>query len=252
MHSSSSSDCGIGTVPPASTVHASSSSSGSHITQGNSSGLQNSWWQPIMATLSPSARWHRSPSSRSSKWQWQTKTDPPVPAVPSNACGRAGALPGSWGPGLRPCSGSSNSSKQNAKAAPRLQAQQLWQLSNRDDSIGECVMWTGELLHVLRPLLYVCLLKQCGLRSWKPWLLSLGLDLASSYGLHTGHTILGCSKAGRWPPSSTLYSLALLRSLSSNKWSPGEQQELVMRQVQLLRYLLRSPCYDVATRCGSG
>ena len=113
-------------------------------------------------------------------------------------------------------------------------------------------MWTGELLHVLRPLLYVCLLKQCGLRSWKPWLLSLGLDLASSYGLHTGHTILGCSKAGRWPPSSTLYSLALLRSLSSNKWSPGEQQELVMRQVQLLRYLLRSPCYDVATRCGSG
>ncbi|WIA41960.1 hypothetical protein OEZ86_009264 [Tetradesmus obliquus] len=73
-------------------------------------------------------------------------------------------------------------------------------------------------------------------------------DLASGYGLHTGHAILCHSNASRWPPGSTLYSLALLRSLSSNRWSHGEQAELLGRQLQLLRYLLRSPCYDAVTR----
>lgn len=52
----------------------------------------------------------------------------------------------------------------------------------------------------------------------------------------------------RWPPGSTLYSLALLRSLSARKWTPSEQSELLARRVQLIRYLLRSPCYDVLTR----
>lgn len=109
-------------------------------------------------------------------------------------------------------------------------------------------MRAGELLHLLRPLLYVYLLKRYGLGSWKPWVLSLGFDLASGYGLHTGHAILSHSNASRWPPGSTLYSLALLRSLSSNRWSPGEQAELLGRRLQLLRYLLRSPCYDAVTR----
>jgi hypothetical protein len=78
-------------------------------------------------------------------------------------------------------------------------------------------MRAGELLHLMRPLLYVYLLKRYGLGSWKPWVLSLGVDLASGYGLHTGHAILSHSNASRWPPGSTLYSLALLRSLSSNR-----------------------------------
>jgi hypothetical protein len=50
------------------------------------------------------------------------------------------------------------------------------------------------------------------------------------------------------PAGSTLYSLALLRALSSTRWSPGEQQELLGRRLLLLRYLLRSPCYTVFTR----
>lgn len=32
------------------------------------------------------------------------------------------------------------------------------------------------------------------------------------------------------------------------RWSPGEQAELLGRKAQLLRYLLRSPCYDAVTR----
>lgn len=70
----------------------------------------------------------------------------------------------------------------------------------------------------------------------------------AGYGLHTGHAILMRSNASKWPGGSTLFSLALLRSLSSGQWSPGEQQELLARRVQLLRYLLRSPCYNAFTR----
>jgi hypothetical protein len=113
--------------------------------------------------------------------------------------------------------GSSSSSSQHQQQQ-QLKLQALpWCLCSRDDSIGHSVMKAGELLHLLRPLLYVYLLKRYGLRSWKPWVLSLGFDLASGYGLHTGHAILGRSNASRWPPGSTLYSLALLRSLSSNR-----------------------------------
>jgi hypothetical protein len=72
---------------------------------------------------------------------------------------------------------------------------------------------------------------------------------ATGYGLHTGHAILMRSNASKWPGGSTLFSLALLRSLSSGQWTPGEQQELFSRRVQLLRYLLRSPCYTAFTRC---
>lgn len=34
------------------------------------------------------------------------------------------------------------------------------------------------------------------------------------------------------------------------RWGPTEQQELLARRLGLLRYLLRSPCYDAVTRCG--
>lgn len=148
--------------------------------------------------------------------------------------------------------GSSSSLEKGSSFVGQLQRQHLqqlpWCLCNRDASIGNSVMWFGELIYVIRPLIYVSLLKKYGLMSWKPWMLSLALDLASGYALHTGQAILGHSNANRWPGSSTLYSLALLRSLSSSKWSPGEQQELLARRVALLRYLLRSPCYNVVTR----
>lgn len=79
-----------------------------------------------------------------------------------------------------------------------------------------------------------------------------GTVVPAGYGLHTGHAILLRSNASKWPAGSTLFSLALLRSLSSGQWSPGEQQELLARRVQLLRYLLRSPCYNAFTRCVGG
>ena len=36
---------------------------------------------------------------------------------------------------------------------------------------------TGEVLFIVRPLIYVLLIRKYGIRSWKPWLLSLAMDL---------------------------------------------------------------------------
>jgi peroxin-16 len=40
-------------------------------------------------------------------------------------------------------------------------------------------MWAGEFVHVMRPLVYVVMLRRYGLTSWKPWLTMLALDAAS-------------------------------------------------------------------------
>jgi hypothetical protein len=40
-------------------------------------------------------------------------------------------------------------------------------------------MVTGDFVHVVKPLVYVVLLKRYGLSSWKPWLTMLALDAAS-------------------------------------------------------------------------
>jgi hypothetical protein len=37
-------------------------------------------------------------------------------------------------------------------------------------------MWLGEFVHVVRPLVYVVMLKRYGLTSWKPWLTMMALD----------------------------------------------------------------------------
>jgi peroxin-16 len=123
-----------------------------------------------------------------------------------------------------------------------------WHLDCRDQLIGSKVISAGELVHLLRPLVYVVLLRRYGLSSWKPWVVSLGLELLSMYNIATGKRILeeGCSR--RWPGGSTLYSLALLRSLGSSKWKASEQHELLMRRLQLVKYLIRSPAYDTVTR----
>jgi hypothetical protein len=59
-------------------------------------------------------------------------------------------------------------------------------------------MWVGEFVHVVRPLVYVCMLKKYGLTSWKPWLTMLALDAASgaqethlSFALRSGSRAFG-------------------------------------------------------------
>ena len=75
--------------------------------------------------------------------------------------------------------------------------------------------------------------------------------LSGLFAVNAGHgraELAEAAATARFPPGSTLYSLALLRALSTRQWTPSEAAELRLRKLALARYLLRSPCYDALTR----
>lgn len=69
-------------------------------------------------------------------------------------------------------------------------------------------------LKLIHHLTHTC---RHGLRSWRPWAASLGIELLSQYALATGHHMLQAGASSKWPPGSTLYSLALLRGLTARR-----------------------------------
>lgn len=147
-------------------------STAAHDTTSTSSSLAKGWWQHLTGGSSSSGRGE--PPSQQEQGQ--------QPAGSTAASSLAGSLPGSWGPALRPCSIGPDVAAGSSQADLAWWQQHQpprWCLSHRDASIGCSVVQAGELVHVLRPLVYVVLLKRFGLTSWKPWLASLVLDLAS-------------------------------------------------------------------------
>lgn len=77
----------------------------------------------------------------------------------------------------------------------------------------------AEVIHIARPLCHLVSMGACGTSSWKPWLLSLGMDVASLY-LHG----------------------------EPYKQHRSDQVELQKRTMSLFLYLMRSPFYDNATK----
>ena len=88
--------------------------------------------------------------------------------------------------------------------------------SNPNLTNGERI---AELAYILRPVSHLLAMFVCGEKSWKPWLLSLAVDL-------------GC-----------LHKLQFKAALSK-----CEKDELLRRKARLLIYLLRSPFYDVYSK----
>jgi hypothetical protein len=78
----------------------------------------------------------------------------------------------------------------------------------------------AELLHILRPLVSLALMRRFGTRSWRVWLASLLLDVLS----RLIHNTTATSRAG--PLSAT------------------QRAELVRRDWLCLAYLLWSPCFE--------
>ena len=77
-----------------------------------------------------------------------------------------------------------------------------------------------QMLHILRPLTHLAGMTVWGPRSWKPWLLSIVMDVTSLQ-IHK----------------------QMLRRLR-----PEQKQELSRRTFALLYYLMRSPFYDTYTK----
>jgi len=72
----------------------------------------------------------------------------------------------------------------------------------------------GELLWILRPLIYLYLLYKNGKHSWWPWIISGLIDLTS------------------------------IRCSQNKKLNKAESKEMMHRKLQLLFYLIRSPFFE--------
>ncbi|XP_013415638.1 peroxisomal membrane protein PEX16-like isoform X1 [Lingula anatina] len=79
--------------------------------------------------------------------------------------------------------------------------------------------FTGECLHITRPLAHLLSMYLFGQSSWKPWLVAGAMDVSS-----------------------------LLLMGDPKSLNPAERAELHRRTVMLLYYLLRSPFYDSQTQ----
>lgn len=79
---------------------------------------------------------------------------------------------------------------------------------------------TGEAVYIAKPLIHLLAMYYFGEKKWKPWIISLAMDLASLQMLK--------------PTKKTL--------------SKRQKMELTKRQISLLLYLLRSPFYEKHTR----
>uniref|UniRef100_A0A7I4FDP0 Peroxisomal membrane protein PEX16 n=1 Tax=Physcomitrium patens TaxID=3218 RepID=A0A7I4FDP0_PHYPA len=91
----------------------------------------------------------------------------------------------------------------------------------------------GEVLLILRPFLYVMMIRRHGLRSWRPWLSALAIDA-------TGMAILY---------GSTLFPDYVFGNKSIPRCVPSKQEknEITRRQVLWALYLMRSPFFDLYT-----
>ncbi|KAL9176071.1 hypothetical protein ABFS82_02G155200 [Erythranthe guttata] len=84
---------------------------------------------------------------------------------------------------------------------------------------------TGEVMFILRPLVYVLLVRRYGVRSWLPWLASFGVDLV-------GHGIISA-----------------VRHISNDfRLSNAEKSELKRRKFLWALYLMRDPFFTKYTR----
>jgi hypothetical protein len=102
----------------------------------------------------------------------------------------------------------------------------------------------GELLHVLRPLLYVAALRRGGRRSWGPWALSLALELASARLTAAGAAASRrAAAAAAARPAVAGTSLAPLYALQGVRWRREEADELTRRKLLLLFCLARDPFF---------
>lgn len=116
-------------------------------------------------------------------------------------------------------------------------------------SIASRYLVLGEILHIVRPLIYVSALRKWGVRSWKPWLISLGFELGSLKATYYGNTSSRLS-AQRIAQSPCVKSsmLSHLYAVQHMTWNPEELDELTRRKLLFLISMLRDPFFGSVTR----
>lgn len=109
----------------------------------------------------------------------------------------------------------------------------------------------GELSYILRPVVYTLALRQWGSRSWKPYLLSLAVELGSMK-MTRSATSLSAKNAcmAAKDPSVAGTSLEILYILQSMQLHREEMDELTRRKLKLVFYLVRDPFFSRITKVG--
>jgi peroxin-16 len=111
-------------------------------------------------------------------------------------------------------------------------------------------MLYGEVLHIVRPVIYVAFLRRFGRRSWVPWLVSLVCDIVGQCATARGLAILekihgaSCPEKGHYSASPFMCtSASTLSHMARLPISSVERRELSRRLWMLLWYLMRDPLY---------
>jgi len=116
---------------------------------------------------------------------------------------------------------------------------------------GQTMLLIGEMLYLIRPVICVFALRKFGSHSWKPWLISLGMDVCSRLLLSKGESIMkytGVSKSKELSIQDQL--LSYLTMVRNFQWSPVEKKEMKRRKTLFLIYLMRSPIFESITKPG--
>lgn len=113
--------------------------------------------------------------------------------------------------------------------------------------VGRMMMLIGELLYLLRPIVCVLILRKRGVRSWRPWFTSLGMDLASRTLISQGAEVMKYAGLKRSVHLSIQDQLLNYLTMVRNfQWTPVEEKEMKRRKTMFLMYLMRSPVFEIA------
>ncbi|KAJ3693974.1 hypothetical protein LUZ60_009454 [Juncus effusus] len=136
--------------------------------------------------------------------------------LPKNLEGRALAALNKFG---------ESSIKRSAPSTPasKLTLSTIW---HERGASGQLFL-IGEVIHVLRPFLYVLFIRKYGIKSWAPWLVSLSVDLI---GMSIISNATGTGNGSRYQLSET------------------EKEELRRRKNILALYIIRDPFFTKYTR----
>lgn len=96
-----------------------------------------------------------------------------------------------------------------------------------EKGISGSLFLIGEVMFILRPLVYVLLIRKYGVKSWLPWFVSLSADII---GMSSSMMSSTCQKDRQVPLSDS------------------EKDELRRRKLLLALYLMRDPCFGKYTR----
>lgn len=126
--------------------------------------------------------------------------------------------------------------------------EQFEQQMDESNELASKLLVAGEILHILRPMMYVACLRIWGVKSWKPWILSLVVELSSAQATKNAswYSKKALQQVGR-DSALARSTISLLYAKQGIMWNTQELDELTKRKLLLVFYLIRDPVFGKVT-----